>query len=58
MQLIISAGVILLIVMWGIIAPQSLGSIFDELLGFITVTFGWLYLWIVLGLVVVAVCTA
>tara|TARA_R100001143_G_scaffold56025_1_gene52406 strand:- start:217 stop:1770 length:1554 start_codon:yes stop_codon:yes gene_type:complete len=54
MQLIISAGVILLIVMWGIIAPQSLGSIFDELLGFITVTFGWLYLWIVLGLVVVA----
>src|SRR5690606_10253790 len=54
MQLIISAGVILLIVAWGIIAPQSLGGVFDSLLGFITVKFGWLYLWIVLGLVVVA----
>lgn len=55
MQLIISAGLIVLIVVWGIISPGTLGSVFDSALGMITVNFGWLYLWIVLGLVGVAV---
>lgn len=51
MQLVISAGVILLTVGWGIIAPASLGATFDSLLAVITTNFGWLYLWVVLGLV-------
>ena len=52
MQLIVSAGLILAIVLWGVIAPQSLSSVFDTLLGDITRNFGWLYLWVVLGLLV------
>jgi len=53
-QLIISAGLILVIALWGILAPVSLAAVFDLLLVTITVNFGWLYLWVVLGLVVVA----
>lgn len=52
MQLIVSAGLILAIVLWGVVAPQSLSSVFDSLLAAITRDFGWLYLWVVLGLVV------
>ncbi|WP_300654138.1 BCCT family transporter, partial [Hydrogenophaga sp.] len=51
MQLIVSAGLILAIVLWGVIAPASLGGVFDTLLAVITRDFGWLYLWVVLGLV-------
>lgn len=51
MQLVISTGVILLTVAWGIFAPASLGTAFDSLLAVITTNFGWLYLWVVLGLV-------
>ncbi|ROT46503.1 BCCT family transporter [Pusillimonas sp. NJUB218] len=54
MQLLLSAGLILLFVVWGVVAPDSLGSVFNYLLGTISVNFGWLYLWVVLGLVVVA----
>lgn len=54
MQLILSAGFIFLIVLWGIVSPASLGAVFDEALRLITKDFGWLYLWLVLGLVVVA----
>lgn len=54
MQLIISSGVILLVVVWGIFAPSSLAAVFDRMLAVITTNFGWLYLWTVLGLVVVA----
>lgn len=54
MQLLLSAGLILLFVAWGIAAPESLGSVFNYLLGTISTNFGWLYLWVVLGLVVVA----
>ena len=52
MQLVVSAGLILTIVLWGVLAPASLGGFFDTLLAVITRDFGWLYLWVVLGLVV------
>ena len=58
MQLLISASLILSIVLWGILAPASLGSVFDRLLADITTNFGWLYLWVVLGLVIVAALLA
>lgn len=58
MQLMISAGVILVVVLWGIFAPVSLAATFDQLLALITTNFGWLYLWTVLGLVVVAAMLA
>lgn len=51
MQLIISAGCILMIVLWGIFSPASLSVFFNTALAGITKNFGWLYLWIVLGLV-------
>ena len=56
MQLIISAGSILAIVLWGIFAPDHLGVVFDGALAMITRNFGWAYLWLVLGLVVMAWC--
>lgn len=54
MQLFISTGLMLAIVIWGIIAPAHLGTVFDAALATITRDFGWLYLWTVLGLVVLA----
>ena len=58
MQLIVSAGVILAIVLWGVIAPDSLDALFQNALVVITRDFGWLYLWVVLGLVVFALVLA
>ncbi|MCW5613021.1 MAG: BCCT family transporter [Rubrivivax sp.] len=58
MQLILSAGGILVIVLWGLLAPASLATVFDAALAFITVNFGWLYLWVVLGLVLVSLVLA
>lgn len=58
MQLIVSVGLILAIVVWGVISPATLGAVFDTLLAVITRDFGWLYLWVVLGLVVVALLLA
>jgi glycine betaine transporter len=58
MQLIVSAGLILAIVLWGVVAPASLGSVFDTALAVITRDFGWFYLWVVLGLVVMAMVLA
>ncbi|MBX3608805.1 MAG: BCCT family transporter [Hydrogenophaga sp.] len=58
MELMISAGLILAIVLWGVIAPASLGSAFDTALSVITRDFGWFYLWVVLGLVVMALVLA
>lgn len=46
-----SAAVILAVVVWGLVSPATLGALFDEALRAITVYFGWLYLWVVLGLV-------
>jgi hypothetical protein len=50
MQLILSAGAILAIVLWGLLSPTSLSAVFDQALAFITHDFGWLYLWVVLAL--------
>ncbi len=58
MQLIVSAGSILAIVLWGIFAPAHLGAVFDGALAVITRNFGWFYLWVVLGLVVLALYLA
>lgn len=58
MQLIFSAGLIFAIVLWGVIHPASLGQVFDTMLAVITRDFGWLYLWVVLGLVVLAMVLA
>lgn len=58
MQLFISAGLILAIVIWGVISPASLGNVFDTALSGITKNFGWFYLWVVLGLVVLALLLA
>lgn len=58
MQLIFSAGLILAVVLWGVIAPDALDAVFDAALAVITRDFGWLYLWVVLGLVVFALVLA
>ena len=58
MQLIVSAGIILITVLWGIVAPKSLAGVFDTALAAITRSFGWFYLWVVLGLVVLAIFLA
>jgi glycine betaine transporter len=58
MQLIVSAGIILAIVLWGVVAPAHLGVVFDGALAVITRNFGWFYLWVVLGLVVLALFLA
>lgn len=58
MQLIVSAGLILAIVVWGVIAPAHLGAVFDGMLATIIRNFGWFYLWVVLGLVVLALVLA
>ena len=54
MELIISAGLIAAVVLWGLLSPATLDSVFSELLGSITRNFGWFYLWVVLGLVILA----
>ncbi|MGE0496938.1 MAG: BCCT family transporter [Ramlibacter sp.] len=58
MQLFASAGLILAIVLWGIFSPATLGSVFNDALAVITHNFGWFYLWVVLGLVIMAVVLA
>ncbi|MDD2175986.1 BCCT family transporter [Acidovorax sp. D2M1] len=58
MELLISAGLILVIVLWGVMAPSTLGAVFDTALASITRNFGWFYLWVVLGLVVMALILA
>ena len=58
MQLLISAGMIAVIVLWGLIAPASLGGTMDQAMGIATKNFGWLYLWVVFGLVALSVFLA
>ena len=54
MQIIFSAGLIVAVVLWGLLSPASLDSVFGQLLVSITRNFGWFYLWVVLGLVILA----
>ena len=58
MQLLLPAGFIFLIVMWGIFAPAAMASVFGTLLAALTRNFGWFYLWVVLGLVLFAAFVA
>lgn len=58
MQLFISAGLILAVVLWGVLAPASLGAAFDSALATLTANFGWFYLWVVLALVIMALLLA
>ena len=54
MQLLVSTGIIAAVVAWGLISPVSLDGFFSSALVQITRNFGWFYLWLVLGLVVLA----
>jgi glycine betaine transporter len=56
--MLFSAGFILLVVLWGILAPDHMSAVFDNLLAALTRNFGWLYLWVVLGLVLFAAFAA
>ncbi|MGV3656272.1 MAG: BCCT family transporter [Noviherbaspirillum sp.] len=58
MQLILPAGLISIIVAWGIFSPLTLAAVFDAALRVTTRNFGWLYLWTVLGLVIFALFLA
>lgn len=58
MQQALSVCTILIIVLWGIVSPSSLASVFDTALTCVTRNFGWLYLWVVLGLVLFALFVA
>ena len=58
MQIFLSAGFILVIVLWGIFQPASMAAVFDTVLAQMTRNFGWLYLWIVLALVLFALFVA
>mgnify|MGYP000848539267 FL=1 len=58
MQTRISAGLIALVVLWGLVSPATLGSCFNTMLAVATRNFGWFYLWVVLGLVVLALMLA
>jgi len=58
MQMVLSAGFILLVVLWGILAPDNMASVFNDVLASLTRNFGWLYLWMVLALVVFAAFVA
>jgi glycine betaine transporter len=56
--MLFSAGFILLVVLWGILAPDNMSAVFDTVLAALTHNFGWLYLWVVLGLVLFAAFVA
>lgn len=58
MELLVSAGFVVAIVAWGILAPDSLAGVFDAALAVITRNLGWFYLWVVLALVVLALVLA
>ncbi|MBC5782476.1 BCCT family transporter [Ramlibacter sp. USB13] len=58
MQLFVSAGLIGLVVLWGLLSPATLDAAVNGALAVITRNFGWLYLWVVLGLVLLVVVLA
>lgn len=58
MQLFVSAGLIGLIVLWGLLSPATMDAAVNGALAVITRDFGWLYLWVVLGLVLLAAVLA
>lgn len=58
MQLFVSVGLIGLVVLWGLFSPVTLEVAVNGVLAVITRNFGWLYLWVVLGLVLLAIFLA
>ena len=54
----IPAGAIAALVAWGVLSPATLAAVFDLALATITRDFGWLYLWVVLGLVLLCALLA
>jgi glycine betaine transporter len=52
--MILTSGFILAVVVWGIVAPATMSAVFGGMLSLLTRNFGWLYLWVVLGLVLFA----
>lgn len=58
MQLFLSAGLILVVVLWGLLSPATLSQVFDLALAGVTRNFGWFYLWVVLALVLLALLLA
>ncbi|WP_293778891.1 BCCT family transporter [uncultured Oxalicibacterium sp.] len=58
MQLLFPACLISIVVLWGIFSPASLGEMSHLIMAAITKNFGWLYLWVVLGLVIFSVFLA
>jgi glycine betaine transporter len=58
MQLYVSAGIIALVVLWGLLAPAQFGASVDLAIAVISRNFGWLYLWVVLALVLLAAVLA
>ncbi|MBX3475903.1 MAG: BCCT family transporter [Planctomycetes bacterium] len=57
-ELVVSACLIGAVVAWGLVSPGTLAAVFDTALAAITRNFGWFYLWLVLGLVVLSVLLA
>src|SRR5690606_22677777 len=58
MQLLFPACLISIVVLWGVLSPATLGSVSHLAMSSITKNFGWLYLWVVLGLVLFSVFLA
>jgi len=58
MQMALSGGIILSVVLWGLLSPATLQSVFEAAMAFVTKDFGWWYLWLVLALVVMALVLA
>ncbi|PYE76235.1 BCCT, betaine/carnitine/choline family transporter [Xylophilus ampelinus] len=56
--LLASMAIIATVVVWGLAAPAALDRFFGGALASITRNFGWLYLWVVLGLVLLALFLA
>jgi glycine betaine transporter len=48
----------MLVVLWGIFSPATMAAVFGAALSLLTKNFGWLYLWVVLGLVFFAAYVA
>nr|WP_315213191.1 BCCT family transporter [uncultured Duganella sp.] len=58
MQILFPACLIMLVVLWGIFSPGTMATVFGAALSLLTKNFGWLYLWVVLGLVFFAAYVA
>ena len=58
MQILFPACLIMLVVLWGIFSPATMATVFGAALSLLTKNFGWLYLWVVLGLVFFAAYVA